>query len=372
MTEVYVASAFTKNGKGGNRAGVVLNRPDLTAAQKKQIAKTLGFSETAFVMFSDTADYRLEYFTPAEEVPLCGHATVAAFAVLHRLDLLRKQECTIETKAGKLRIKVSAEGEIFMEQNCPVYGERLSPEAVAAAMGSTAFDRNLPICVVSTGLRDVLLPMASSAALASLQPDFAQLTEFNRGTKTVGIHAFALAENVDAVCRDFAPLYGIPEESATGTASCALACYLFRYGKRKPRYVFEQGYELGEPSCITVELQYEQDRITGVYVGGHGCLLEKRSLPEAPEDLLERVAVMEQRFDRLLAAAEKPDMLRKDEDLKQTLRELTAYYEGGMWLEDYERDERGELPWDLKRGVLSEDGVYHLLLRLQPYMDEER
>ena len=75
------------------------------------------------------------------------------------------------------------------------------------------------------------------------------------------------------------------------------------------------------------------------------------------------------------AVLEKSQVIDESDLVKinaQTLRELTAYYEGGMWLEDYERDERGELPWDLKRGVLSEDGVYHLLLRLQPYMDEER
>ena len=123
------------------------------------------------------------------------------------------------------------------------------------------------------------------------------------------------------------------------------------------------------PGFVIHNLLFQQDQITGVFAGGHGCLLEKRSLPE---DLLERVAVMEQRFDRLLAAVEKPDVLQKDESLKQALRELTAYYECGMWLEDYRRDERGELPRGMKRGVLSEDGVYNLLALLQPYMKEER
>ena len=76
MVEVYVASAFSKDGAGGNKAGVVLERPELAAAEKMAIAKELGYSETAFVCRSSAADFSLEYFTPTEEVPLCGHATI--------------------------------------------------------------------------------------------------------------------------------------------------------------------------------------------------------------------------------------------------------------------------------------------------------
>lgn len=79
MVDIYVVSAFCKNNKGGNKAGVVLNRQDLTDAQKLEIAKQLGYSETAFVTASCMADFKLQYFTPTEEVPLCGHATIAAF-----------------------------------------------------------------------------------------------------------------------------------------------------------------------------------------------------------------------------------------------------------------------------------------------------
>ena len=280
MTEVYVASAFTKNGKGGNRAGVVLNRSDLTAAQKKQIAKTLGFSETAFVMFSDTADYRLEYFTPAEEVPLCGHATVAAFTVLHRLDLLRKQECTIETKAGKLRIKVSAEGEIFMEQNCPVYSEILAGEMMENCFVQSYLDKNLPVQIVSTGLEDIIMPVDSVEHLAQLEPNFDGISDLSREKSAVGIHAFALSEdkNMTAVCRNFAPLVGIDEESATGTANCALACHLFRYHEKKTQYVFEQGYNLRAVSRIVVNLVSHEDIIDAVFVGGYGYMVCQKTL----------------------------------------------------------------------------------------------
>ena len=79
--------------------------------------------------------------------------------------------------------------------------------------------------------------------------------------------------------------------------------------------------------------------------------------------LLHRVIVrirrMEKVFDELRAAS--PDSIRTDAALNRKLRILVRYYESGAWLKDYERDERGELPADLKRGVLSEDGVYNLL-----------
>ena len=69
IVDVYMTSAFSKNGGGGNRAGVVLGRPDFAHHQKMEIAKRLGYSETAFVSDSDKADFKLQYFTPTEEVP---------------------------------------------------------------------------------------------------------------------------------------------------------------------------------------------------------------------------------------------------------------------------------------------------------------
>ena len=87
MVHVYVMSAFSKENKGGNKAGVVLNREDLTVRQKMAIAKELGYSETAFVTHSDVADYKIEYFTPTDEVPLCGHATIATFSLLFHLQM---------------------------------------------------------------------------------------------------------------------------------------------------------------------------------------------------------------------------------------------------------------------------------------------
>ena len=84
-----------------------------------------------------------------------------------------------------------------------------------------------------------------------------------------------------------------------------------------------------------------------------------------PEDILERVARMEQIFDEVRQALDRdPAAAKEDAVITEQLRQLSEYMESGMWLLDYESDERGELPADLKRGILSQDGLYDLLCRL--------
>ena len=281
MVDVYVAAAFSKDDKGGNKAGVVLGRSELTSVQKAAIAKEMGYSETAFVLDSNKADFKLQYFTPTEEVPLCGHATIAAFSTLKLLNMLDKTDCTIETETGILNIHIKDDGLILMEQNCPAYLEVLDSDIFTGCIEKGFIDHRFPIQIVSTGLNDIMLPVDSAEHLEQLSPDFEMIANMSKAKEVVGVHAFTLIKESDvtAICRNFAPLYGIDEESATGTASCALACYLFKYYKHQPQYIFEQGHNMGEISRIVVNLSYHENVIDSVFVGGYGYLLGKRSLP---------------------------------------------------------------------------------------------
>ena len=280
MVDVYVAAAFSKDDKGGNKAGVVLGRSELASVQKAAIAKEIGYSETAFVLDSDKADFKLQYFTPTEEVPLCGHATIAAFSTLKLLNMLDKPDCTIETEAGILNIHIKDDGLILMEQNRPAYLEVLDSDIFTGCIERNFIDHRFPIQIVSTGLNDVMLPVDSVEHLEQLSPDFEMIANMSKEKEVVGVHAFTIIKESDvtAICRNFAPLYGIAEESATGTASCALACYLFKYYKHQPQYVFEQGHNMGEISRIIVNLSYHENVIDSVFVGGYGYLLGKRSM----------------------------------------------------------------------------------------------
>lgn len=281
MVDVYMAVAFSKDAKGGNKAGVVLGRSELTSVQKAAIAKEMGYSETAFVLDSDKADFKLQYFTPTEEVPLCGHATIAAFSSLKLLNMLDKPDCTIETEAGILNIHIKDDGLILMEQNRPAYLEVLDSDIFTGCIERNFIDHRFPIQIVSTGLNDVMLPVDSVEHLEQLSPDFEMIANMSKEKEVVGVHAFTIIKESDvtAICRNFAPLYGIDEESATGTANCALACYLFKYYKQQSQYVFEQGHNMGDISRIVVNLSYHENVIDSVFVGGYGYLLGKRSLP---------------------------------------------------------------------------------------------
>lgn len=282
MIEIYVASAFSKDNQGGNKAGVVFERPDLSVKQKMAIASYLGYSETAFVTESKAADFEIQYFTPTEEVPLCGHATIAAFSAMYHLGIIKPASYTIETKAGILRIQVDGDGLVFMEQNPPIYYDYLEMKDLKDSIDLEQIDSAKPIQIVSTGLKDIILPIKSEECLANIHPGFDGISVLSKEKNAVGIHAFAFTQDsaADAVCRNFAPLYGINEESATGTASCALASYLFKYYQKKNQYIFEQGYSLNAPSKIVVNVEYHEDIIDAIFVGGYGYMTDEIQLDE--------------------------------------------------------------------------------------------
>lgn len=274
MQNPFIVQAFTLDGRGGNGAGVVLEADSLTANQKLSIAARVGLSETAFVSRSECADFHLEYFTPVAEVDLCGHATIATFVLLHDQGLA-SGSYTIETRSGILTIEVDPDGTIWMQQCLPSFLQQYPRSDFAQALPGARLHPDLPVQAVSTGLPDIMLPMADIEALRDLRPDFDALVVLNERQQVVGIHAFALSGHDDPVaeCRNFAPCYGIPEESATGTSNCALACYLYRHHHKASRYRFLQGLSMGSPSAIEVRLGIKDQQIGSVWVGGKGRIV---------------------------------------------------------------------------------------------------
>lgn len=273
--EVFVVSAFGMNESGGNPAGIVLDAKGLSDSQMLQIAAKVGLSETAFLFPSDVCDFRLRFFTPVDEVDLCGHATIATYSLLHQLGKVSAGHYRQELLAGKLDIAIGEDGLISMEQSIPNYGDTFPAEDIALLVGTNSEEisiPNYPIQLVSTGLRDVLVPIRSREALANLQPDFKAMAEFNKNLDSVGFHAFWLnAESSEptAICRNFAPLYEIDEEAATGSSSGALASYLFKHGVTQEHFEFHQGLSMGRPSKILVNLEASDDTISRVVVSGY-------------------------------------------------------------------------------------------------------
>ena len=273
---VTTLNAFARTPGGGNPAGVVLDADRLDESSMQEIAAQAGLSETAFVQKSVAADFKIRFFTPAAEVDLCGHATIAVFSLLLGLGRIQAGRYRQETKAGTLGVEVQQDGTVFMEQTLPFFGDTIDREDVAKSLGigRDSLAPDLPVQIVSTGLRDIMVPIISLRELMGIEPDFKRITDISIRHGAVGYHAFSLEtrHGSAAHCRNFAPLYGIPEEAATGTSSGALACYLFKHGKvteeQARRLVFEQGYGMGRPSEIFVRLDIGDKGITAVHVGG--------------------------------------------------------------------------------------------------------
>jgi PhzF family phenazine biosynthesis protein len=275
-----VVSAFTCNGSGGNKAGVVLSAGQLSRQHMQDAAKQLGYSETAFVSPGTLATYRVRFFTPTEEVDLCGHATIATWSLLFQRGFVRSGANSQETLAGKLGIIVGSDGSVFMQQTKPRLFSNVDKAEVARVLGVRAgsLHNDLMPQIVSTGLQDLLVPMRTKTALMGIVPALANITTLSEKYDITGLHVFALSENggqTIASARNFAPRVGINEESATGTSNGALLCYLQKYGKLENTGVYriEQGESMGQLSCILG--RFTKGR---VWIGGQASILEERSL----------------------------------------------------------------------------------------------
>jgi PhzF family phenazine biosynthesis protein len=274
--KVYTLDSFAKKIGGGNPAGVVLEANDLSEDVMKKIAKKVGFSETAFVQKSAKADFKLRFFTPNEEVNLCGHATIAAFFLLINKGMIQRGKYTLETKAGILSIQVKDNRTVFMTQVLSRFYEKINKKEILECLNISEDQllSDLPIQIVTTGLRDILVPLKNLNILLSIKPNLNMISSLSKKYKVIGLHVFSLETKFKSTahCRNFAPLYGIPEESATGTSSGALSCYLFKYGKitkdQASHLVFEQGYSMNKPSEILANLKIEDNEIKEVQVGG--------------------------------------------------------------------------------------------------------
>lgn len=275
MTKVTVelVNSFTKGGEGGNAAGVVFNADKLTDAQKLKIAQEVGFSETAFVSSDSEVDFEVSFFTTTDEVDFCGHATVAAFSTMFQNGMLPSGKYVQRTKAGVLEVAIEPSGEVIMEQQLPQTIGRFPAQEISPLLGikQVAIESTeLPVEVISTGLPDVIIPVAYGT-LDKITPDDKRIAAFCQKHKVVGFHVFEFSEpgsDFTASCRNFAPLYGISEECATGTSNGALACYLAMYTDRQHNYVFEQGRAMKRASLITATIQAEGETIKDVRVGG--------------------------------------------------------------------------------------------------------
>ncbi|MBP0726273.1 PhzF family phenazine biosynthesis protein [Bacillus sp. RG28] len=273
--KTYILNAFTKDNKGGNPAGVVLDTEGLTPKSMQAIASKLNFSETAFVLPSTNSDYEIKYFTPNEEVDICGHETIATFSLLDQIKEINTKMYTIKTKAGRLAVQLHNNKMVSLQQNLPEFLEILPREEIIKSLNLDIekLIPDFPIQIVSTGLRDIIIPIRRLSDLLNITPNMESITKISKKHNVTGYHVFTLETlyHSTAHCRNFAPLFDIPEESATGTSNAALACYLIKRNQnyiKQNTFTFEQGYGMDQPSEIFVNVSTNHGIITDLYVGG--------------------------------------------------------------------------------------------------------
>jgi len=280
--EAHIINAFIDGKIGGNPAGVVLDADDLSREQKLEIASKIGLSETAFVSSSQIADFRLEFFTPTKQIAHCGHATIATFVYLRALGRVTKSRTSKETIDGKREIFFDS-GMAFMEQMPPKYSNVKKEEneiLSSLALSSSDLMNGFSPVIVNTGNAFLIVPLKNENAVALVKPDFEAITKLSEKYDLIGYYVFsgdAKDQARDAGTRMFAPRYGINEESATGMAAGPLACYLYdQMGINKDVFLIEQGHFMKppSPSVITVKLNLEDGKITGLMAGGKANVMK--------------------------------------------------------------------------------------------------
>lgn len=280
---LFQVDAFTTRPLQGNPCAVVFDADSLTDEQMQAIAREMNLSETAFVLRSQVADFRARYFTPAEEIPLAGHPTVATVHALIETGQIRltgrKTTISLELQVGPIPVEIDADdsgqvAQIVMTQKKPQFLSIHAPADVLPAFGLSPEDAlpDASIQTVSTGTPQLMIPVRSLEALRKVRLDSAAYTALRGQGDFFSPHLFCL-RGVTEAGQTFARHFGVPpdtpEDPFTGSATGGMAAYLWHHGLiDQPRFVAEQGHWMGRPGQGTVEVIGPRDNIEAVKVGG--------------------------------------------------------------------------------------------------------
>lgn len=287
---LYVVDAFTTEKLAGNPAGVVLDAEFLSDRLMQAIARELNHSETVFLCAPDGPDHevRLRYFTPVREVPICGHATIAAHFVRAVLRQDGSRRLWHKTGIGVLPVDVVRESEgyrVIMTQGPPTFGaclEGVERRRLRVALGADEDElvAGLPLQIVSTGHSKVIVPLRRRETLERLAPDSAALIELSHAIGCNGYFAFTLDSDDPALLahgRMFAPALGIREDPVTGNANGPLGAYLVAHGAVPfagdcLSFTAKQGTAMGRPGFVQVTVRVVGGRPESVTVGGSAVI----------------------------------------------------------------------------------------------------
>ncbi|HEM7771004.1 PhzF family isomerase [Acinetobacter baumannii] len=288
MTTIYVVDAFTTKPNTGNRAGVVLDADHLTTQEMQDIAAFAGYSETAFVLSpkDQSHDIHVRYFTPTNEVPICGHATIATHFLRATSGHHSDYPLIAKTGAGHLPVSIFGSSKELLVKMTQGRVEFLSPfnanqrAELASALGVSESDfADLPIQVVTTGHSKVMVPMLSRNKLDELIPNNEKLKAISAEIGCNGFFPFVLEgsrQEPITYGRMFAPAIGIKEDPVTGNANGPAGAYLVHHDliecDQKVSYWGYQGFAIEKPGRVLVTVE-KTDSILHVSIAGQAVLV---------------------------------------------------------------------------------------------------
>jgi len=261
LHDVYQIDAFTKQPFNGNSAAVIF-ADDLTNEEMQAIAKEMNLSETAFISSSNKADYKLKWFTPAIEVELCGHATIASLHYLAERNIIQRNSSkTFETLSGIIECRVDG-NTYYMKLPIPDFKKfDGGNDEIINVLGieHNDLDDQYPFILQNNG--NLFIYVRSLDAVKNLKPNFKELVKLSKEkgdfTEVTVFSLETVEDKNDAHLRFFAPYYGIDEDPVTGSANGPLLLVLLKLGLiekdiESKTFTFEQGDFLGRKGRVNV------------------------------------------------------------------------------------------------------------------------
>lgn len=287
----FICDVFTDTRFGGNQLAVLPEAGGLSDRQMQQIAREFNFSETTFVLPPEAGHTRrVRIFTPTAEIPFAGHPNVGTAFILATADELGPIDgsitVTFEEKAGLVPISIQRrEGRIWCELSAPQrlsLGKVIPVEMVAAAVSlnpDAVVTRTHQPRVASVGLPFVMAELADRSALERARVNMTGIDAIAAEGVMPDIHLYTRsADEFDIRARMFAPLDGVPEDPATGSANCALAALLGHHDEAANgsfQWRIAQGVEMGRPSVLEARAEKRDGAVVGVWIGGASVLVSE-------------------------------------------------------------------------------------------------
>jgi PhzF family phenazine biosynthesis protein len=258
---LYRISAFANGPNGGNPAGVWIGDELPESAAMQAIAADVGYSETAFVAPATGAARTIRYYSPEAEVSFCGHATIAAGAVVGRLS--GDGQYDLESSVGVIPIVVAnRDGDITVslesvEPENRIPGDHLIDQSLHALRWSrTELEFSIPPACAYAGAWHLVLAVSDRATLARLDYDFDALKKIMLAENLTTLQLIWRENDSVFHARDPFPVGGVVEDPATGAAAAALGGYLRSAGLvAAPTTIsIHQGHDMGRPSLLSVQI----------------------------------------------------------------------------------------------------------------------